>query len=101
MQHRNQLEFDRLDSSKELQAMSAVDCYVIHVMDGSGKEATRLVFRIKGDRQFYFLLPEGAEEKLQKPSPWLQKLLEERAATLSNPVLPTAADVPVGNPLEA
>ena len=71
--------------------------------DGSGKKRNRLVFRFKGNKQFYFLFPPGTEEAMRPASGWLQDLLEQQVAVTGAPEAPLpedpVTDIPTGDPL--
>jgi len=73
--------------------------------DGEGKKANRLVFRFRGNPQFYFLFPKGTEEAMRPAAGWLQEILEQEAGSIgaSHAPIPedlVTDDVPVGDPLE-
>jgi hypothetical protein len=72
-----------------------------NVVDGAGEKMNRLVCRPKGTKQFYFLLPRGAEEAMKPVAGWLQELLERESASLSGAIPEDpVTDVPVGSPME-
>ena len=65
------------------------------IKDGEGDASDRLMVRIKGDKQFYFLFAKGTETSMRKPSPWLQKELEMRANSNKKPAIPDDMGKPV------
>jgi len=46
------------------------------IVDGEGKSSNRLVFRARGNPQFYFLFPQGTEKVMKPAAGWLQEQLE-------------------------
>lgn len=76
------------------------------IIDGNGDVSNRLLLRIKGDKQFYFLFAKGVEENMKKPAPWLQDALERKynetfgSAEGEDGPADMEAGVPAGNPLE-
>jgi hypothetical protein len=73
--------------------------------DGEGKKSNRLVFRFRGNKQFYFLFPKGTEEAMRPASGWLQEILEQQVGDVremeSAPIPEDpVTDIPVGDPLE-
>lgn len=73
--------------------------------DGEGKKSNRLVFRFRGNKQFYFLFPKGTEEAMRPASGWFQEILEQHVSSMQaiqDAPIPEdlITDVPVGDPLE-
>lgn len=88
---------------KTIQHLVPVDMFfAASVTDGTGDVSNRLVLRLRGDEQFYFLFPaqEKRELNMKKPAPWLQKRLEQMAPSLDGPaaIPEDNVDVPVGSP---
>lgn len=78
---RNRLEFQLESTSqdfKSLKNFAPVDIFCAQLVDGEGKESTRLLFRIRGGTAFYFLFAKGTEEGMRTAAPWLQKELERQ-----------------------
>lgn len=108
MQGRNRLDIDFGSSGgglKTLKNIAPVEMYTVNYVDGEGKEETRVVFRIKGTKQFYFLFPKGAEESMRKAAPWLQEQIEQGAASFGSVPAPIpeekVTDLPAGDPMGA
>lgn len=100
MKGRARLEFDPPSRGlKQVQAMSPVEMFVAKIVDGNNKAATRLMFRIRGDKQFYFLFPNGTEETLKVPAGWCQQQLERLAPMdMAAGFSQDDVAVPVGDP---
>jgi len=94
-------KIERSDDIKTVEHLMPLEFYVaIGVVDGNGIKRNRVVFRAKGTKNFFFAFPEGTEEAMKGPAPWLQELLEkeigDHAADLP---VEKASDIPVGSPL--
>jgi hypothetical protein len=72
-----------------------------NIVDGDGNKTNRLLIRLKGDKQFYFLFAKGYEENMKKPAEWLQTELERLIDGSSGDAAPSDIDhaVPTGSPL--
>ena len=108
MQGRNRLDIDLgapAGGLKTLKNIAPVEMYTVNYVDGEGKEETRIVFRIRGTKQFYFLFPKGSEESMRKAAPWLQELVEQEVVRFSEgyekaPIPEEKVkDLPVGDPM--
>lgn len=105
---RNRLNLEIEMSSanvKQITDVAPIETFAVGFVDGEGNKATRIVFRIKGTRQFYFLLPKGSEKGMTTASEWFQQQLEERigdGAQKSNepiPVKTLPSNIPTGDPM--
>lgn len=105
MQTRSRLKIEtggeRLKTVKHLAPVELFFAAV--VTDGNGDVSNRLVLRLAGDDQFYFLFPKGTEEGLKKPATWLQKVLKRMAPVGIGQGVPEEAvtKIPTGSPLES
>ena len=100
---RSILNFETAQESgyKDVGALVPVEVYLAAgTVDGEGKKSNRLVLRLKGTEQFFFLFPNGTEANMKKPAGWLQEKLERMAGRKKDEV-PTdpVEDIPVGDPL--
>lgn len=65
--------------SKTLGALLPVEMYVaVDVVDAAGNKANHVIFRARGTKQFYRLLPEGAEKVMRPLAGWLNALVERQ-----------------------
>jgi hypothetical protein len=63
--------------SKTLGMLLPAELYVaVDVVDAAGIKANHVVFRAKGTKQFYRLLPDGAEMQMRPLAGWLNKLID-------------------------
>lgn len=86
MQGRNRLDIDMGAATgglKVLKNIAPVEMFTVNYVDGEDKEETRVVFRIRGTKQFYFLFAKGTEEGMRKAAPWLQEQIEAEAVRFS------------------
>lgn len=88
---------------KTIKHFAPAEFFVANLVDGAGKESTRIVMRIKGAKKFYFLFPRGAESNMKPAAGWFQEQLEEQAARfIDSPTapipVPSVTEVPVGDP---
>lgn len=88
---------------KSVQHLVPVEMFfAANITDGTGETSSRLVLRLKGDEQFYFVFQhsEKREENMRKPAPWLQKKLSEMAPKPDGPaaIPEDNVSVPVGSP---
>jgi hypothetical protein len=75
--------------NKTLGRLLPVEMYIaVDVVDAAGNKATHIVFRGKGTKQFYRLLPVGAEKLMKPLADWLNKLIEDKL----DPSEPDAGD---------
>jgi len=103
MRGRARLEFDPPAAGlKKVHGVMPIDLFVAKITDGNNKEATRLVFRARGDMQFYFMFPEGTEATMKVPAGWCQQQLERQAPVVADGVeLPKdKVSVPMGDPTQ-
>jgi len=101
MRGRARLEFDPPTTGlKKVHGVMPIDLYMARITDGNNKETTRLVFRAKGDNQFYFMFPEGTEQSMKVPAGWCQQQLDRLMPVNMDGVdLPMdKVSVPVGDP---
>ena len=101
MRGRARLEFDApTQGLKKVHGIMPIDLYMAKVTDGNNKEATRVVFRARGDTQFYFMFPEGTEQSMKVPAGWCQQQLERLMPVNTSKVdLPEdKVSVPMGDP---
>jgi|WetSurMetagenome_2_1015567.scaffolds.fasta_scaffold39007_5 hypothetical protein len=64
--------------SKTMAALLPVEMYVaVDVVDAAGNKANHVIFRARGTKQFYRLLPEGAEKLMRPLAGWLNALVEK------------------------
>lgn len=105
---RNRLNLDIEMTSgnvKQITDVAPTETFAVGFVDGEGNKGTRIVFRIVGTRQFYFLLPKGAEKSMTTASEWFQKQLEEKIGdgqVQSNepiPVKEIPKGIPTGDPM--
>ena len=74
--------------TKSLGALLPVEIYIaVDAVDGAGEKANHVVFRARGTKQFYRLLPKGAENMMAPLQGWLNKLIDDKVVKLnaSNP----------------
>lgn len=67
------------------------------IVDGEGKTSNRLVFKAKGNPQFYFLFPSGTEKSMKPAAGWLQDQLEAQVRDLEDTEITTIPEDPVTN----
>jgi hypothetical protein len=102
---RNSLELPVDDVQlKSVERVSPIDIFAAgNIVDGNGDAiATRMVFRIKGTKKFFFLFAKGTEEGMRTPAPWLQKELERLIDGSSTDAIPDDMNqsISVGNPID-
>jgi hypothetical protein len=91
---------------KSVGRVSPIEVYAAgDIVDGNGDRIpTRVVFRIKGTKKFFFLFAKGTEEDMRTPAPWLQKELERMIDGESGAGDAAPDDmnksIPVGNSIE-
>jgi hypothetical protein len=91
---------------KSVKKVIPVDIFLAAgIIDGEGKKSNRLVLRVKGSEQFYFLFGKGVETNMKPTANWLQELLERECPSDSNKVMNSLPeDLPgicsIGDPLE-
>jgi len=107
---RNRLDYQAGQGNEGIKTIHGVreaEMFIVGgITDGEGKKSNRMVFRIHGDKTFYFLFAKGVEENMRPAAGWLQEILEERidgAREIASAPIPEdlVTDVPVGDPLEA
>jgi len=65
--------------SKTLGKLLPVELFIaVDVVDAAGNKANHVIFRGKGTKQFYRLLPEGAEKVMRPLAGWLNQLVEKQ-----------------------
>jgi len=105
---RSRLDVDMAGATgglKVLKNIAPIETFTVNYVDGEDKEETRLVFRIRGTKQFYFLFSKGTEEGMRKAAPWLQDHLEREAPrfdpAFQDAPMPTekVTALPTGDPM--
>lgn len=104
MRGRARLEFEAPTRGlKKVHGVMPIDLFMAKITDGNNKEQTRILFRARGDRQFYFMFPTGTEEAMKVPAGWAQQQLERLAPVAFEDTSDTITDdveVPVGDPID-
>jgi hypothetical protein len=101
MRGRARLEFDPpAVGLKKVHGITQIDLYVARITDGNNKEATRLLFRARGDKQFYFLFPDGTEQAMKIPAGWCQQQLERLMPAEGVELPKDKVSVPMGDPTQ-
>lgn len=83
---------------KSVARLLPVELYVaVDVVDAAGNQDNLLIFRAKGTKQFFKLLPGNAEKQMKPLAGWLVKELEKMA----DPVTESSDSVPpdMGSPV--
>lgn len=71
--------------TKTLRLLLPAEVYIaVDVVDGTGEKSNHVIFRARGTKQFYRLLPPGAEKAMQPLQKWLNDLADAQAAKLSS-----------------
>lgn len=102
MRGRARLEFEApTQGLKKVHGIMPIDLYMARITDGNNKEETRVLFRARGDSQFYFMFPKGTEEGLKVPAGWCQQQLERMMPINSGSAdLPKSrVAIPMGDPV--
>lgn len=103
MRSRARLEFEPPTAGlKKVHGMIPLDIFMAKITDGNNKESTRVVFRARGDKQFYFMFSDGAEQNMKVPAGWCQQQLERLMPLEAEKVeLPEEnIDLPMGDPID-
>lgn len=104
-QYRSQLkiEDEKDKEQKSVKQLIPMDLYFAdRITDGNGDVSNRILLRIRGTRQFYFLFAKGVEENMKKPAAWLQKELEHMVGDTEEAQpedMEAPKGVPIGSPL--
>lgn len=70
-----------------------IEIYIARdVVDGAGEKSHHIVFRAVGTRQFFRLLPAGAEASMQQVAGWLNDQIEKAIAKKAPGVQAKAAE---------